>query len=286
MNQQQDLKEGQVEGPASSSSTQDVSDSSANHPDLSTNENKKKGGKGRIAIVAAICVVVIAGLAGTAGNSSSDAQPESPQQQKAEESVAKDDSPAQESPTQDSAPAEPDPVEAYKGGLNKAIEDYAVNDLTLFTDPSAAEYEKALTNAAAIADNAEATQADVDSAESALREAYNGLEIKFDESNYQAMNYKNVARDPDAYEGMKLKCTGRVLQVSEGDSETDVRLATDGDYDDVVLVGFDPAILDVRVLEDDELTVYGICIGLYTYTAVLGNEISVPAIYADKVVIE
>ncbi|MFR5092064.1 MAG: hypothetical protein ACLTDR_08740 [Adlercreutzia equolifaciens] len=71
----------------------------------------------------------------------------------------------------------------------------------------------------------------------------------------------------------------------EGDGETDVRLATDGEYDDVVFVGFDPNILDVRVLEDDSITVYGTCLGLYSYTATLGQEISLPAIYADKVII-
>ena len=94
-----------------------------------------------------------------------------------------------------------------------------------------------------------------------------------------------MARDPDSYVGKKLMCTGNVLQVLEGDGETDVRLATDGEYDDVVFVGFDPNILDVRVLEDDSITVYGTCLGLYSYTATLGQEISLPAIYADKVII-
>ena len=64
-----------------------------------------------------------------------------------------------------------------------------------------------------------------------------------------------------------------------------MRVATSGNYDDVVLVGYQADILDFRVLEDDWVTVYGTCKGVYSYTAVLGNTITIPSMWAEKVIL-
>lgn len=86
--------------------------------------------------------------------------------------------------------------------------------------------------------------------------------------------------------GQQLTFTGKVLQVVEGTDETDLRIATDGGWDDVIFVGYDPDLLGgTRVLEDDSVTVYGTCLGQYTYESTLGAAISLPALYADQVVI-
>lgn len=105
------------------------------------------------------------------------------------------------------------------------------------------------------------------------------------ESDYQWVPYATVARNPDGYKGQNLAFNGEVLQVQESSDETDIRLAVNGDYNDVVMVGFNPSIVQGRVLENDYITVYGQCAGLYSYEAVLGNQVSVPALWADKVVI-
>lgn len=269
------------------------SDFPVGHSELPESSQSGWNGRGRIVVVVAICVAVIAvaisvvvAIGASSGGGDASSQP---QQQTADVNDSAKESDAfagQAAPEQSVETTEPERTEAYKGGLEQAIDDCTVGDLAGFTDVSALSYQKALDNAIAIMGDQNASQLEVDSAEDALQAAFGALEIKFDEDNYQDINYKNVARDPDAYVGVKMKCTGKALQVSESDTETDVRLATDGDYDDVVMVGFEPSILDVRVLEDDELTVYGTCVGLITYSAVLGNEVSIPAIYADKVEIE
>ena len=192
--------------------------------------------------------------------------------------------PGEEGTIEETQP-DPEVVKADKGTLAEYLSTYSVSDPSAFTDETTAKYQNALTQAEAVAANEADAQEEVDAAAEALKTSYDGLQIKFNEANYEELSYKSVARDPDSYVGKKLMCTGNVLQVLEGDGETDVRLATDGEYDDVVFVGFDPNILDVRVLEDDSITVYGTCLGLYSYTATLGQEISLSAIYADKVII-
>ena len=235
----------------------------------------KKKGKGKIVAVV-IAILFVLGAIGSCSDKGEDAttsKPDAVSQQETSGEV-----PGEEGTIEETQP-DPEVVKADKGTLTEYLSTYSVSDPSAFTDETAAKYQNALTQAEA------ATQEEVDAAAEALKTSYDGLQIKFNEANYEELSYKSVARDPDSYVGKKLMCTGNVLQVLEGDGETDVRLATDGEYDDVVFVGFDPNILDVRVLEDDSITVYGTCLGLYSYTATLGQEISLPAIYADKVII-
>lgn len=91
---------------------------------------------------------------------------------------------------------------------------------------------------------------------------------------------------PTPIKGEKLRFSGKVLQVMEGTSENNLRVATDGKYDDVVFVGYDPKIMESKILEDDFVTIYGECIGLYSYTSTMGAKISLPGIYANTITID
>lgn len=103
-----------------------------------------------------------------------------------------------------------------------------------------------------------------------------------DPSSYKTgITYDQVARMPDDYEGKKMQFTGRVIQVIEGKSETQIRLAVDGNSDNIVLVGFDPDILNgSRVLEDDLVTVSGTSVGTVSYKSTMGGKITIPAMVA------
>ncbi len=94
--------------------------------------------------------------------------------------------------------------------------------------------------------------------------------------------YTQIARDPDSYSGVKMKFRGEVLQ--EGDAGSGVRyirLAVNSDYDAVLFVTYDKAIVDYKILEDDIITVYGECMGDYTYETVMGAEVTIPWINAN-----
>ncbi len=95
-------------------------------------------------------------------------------------------------------------------------------------------------------------------------------------------SYDEIARDPDDYKGKKAKFSGTVLQVVESDDsrQVDIRLAIDGDYDQVVYVVYYKPEGSSRILEDDTITVYGELAGLYSYTSTMNKPITLPIIYA------
>lgn len=98
------------------------------------------------------------------------------------------------------------------------------------------------------------------------------------------ITYEQIARTPDEFESKKLQFTGKVLQVMEDDDDTQVRLAVDGDYKNVILVDITKDLLNnSRVLEDDLLTVSGISKGTTSYKSTGSGKITIPAMSAKIV---
>ena len=97
------------------------------------------------------------------------------------------------------------------------------------------------------------------------------------------ITYNQLARTPDDYEGQKVKFKGKVLQVIEGDDEIQIRLATKDGYDNVLYCAYDPSIVSSRVLEDDKITIYGVSLGLISYQSTMGGQITIPAVWVDKI---
>lgn len=116
-------------------------------------------------------------------------------------------------------------------------------------------------------------------AEQAAAQAAEKEKIGYD----TGITYDQLSRTPDDYIGEKVKFYGHVIQVMEGTDETQLRLATNGNYDDVLLVAYSSDIVSSRVLEDDYITVYGISMGLYTYTSTMGGEITIPLVFVEKI---
>ena len=97
------------------------------------------------------------------------------------------------------------------------------------------------------------------------------------------ITYDQLARTPDDYKGEKVKFKGKVIQVIEGGSEVNLRVAVNSDYNKIILVAYSPSLVSSRVLEDDKITVYGTSQGLYTYKSTMGGMITIPLIFADKI---
>ncbi len=109
-----------------------------------------------------------------------------------------------------------------------------------------------------------------------------------DTSSYQNVSYDSIARKPDDYDGEKVTFTGKVLQViddnDDGEDYTELRIAVDGDYKNVIFAALPNYELNgSRVLEDDLVTVYGESRGIITYTSSLNSDISVPGMAVDKI---
>lgn len=97
-----------------------------------------------------------------------------------------------------------------------------------------------------------------------------------------AIPYESLARDTETYVGRYVRYEGKVIQVLEHsrDRYTLRVYVTKGsyewDWDDAIYVTYTGS----RLLEDDIITLYGKVKGRKTYTAVLGNQITIPEIEA------
>lgn len=101
------------------------------------------------------------------------------------------------------------------------------------------------------------------------------LSIEEQKSKFESIDYKKIAREPDKYVDAKIKFTGEVAQVME-DTFTVLRVAESGDYDKIWYVEYLRPDGAPRILEDDTITVYGICTGLISYESTMGGKISIP----------
>ena len=95
-------------------------------------------------------------------------------------------------------------------------------------------------------------------------------------------SYEQLARNPEQYMYNKYKMTGKVLQAGDAGDETGyIRLALNSNYDTVVFVTYSKDIINYRILDDDNLTVYGTSYATYSYETVMGATITLPWINAE-----
>lgn len=97
------------------------------------------------------------------------------------------------------------------------------------------------------------------------------------------ITYNQLARTPDDYKGKKVKFSGKVIQVIEGDGRVNIRLAVNDDYDTILFCEYESGIVSSRVLDDDHITIYGTSYGLYSYQSTMGGTITIPAVVIDKI---
>ena len=108
--------------------------------------------------------------------------------------------------------------------------------------------------------------------------------VTFDPTDYQnGITYDNLARNPDEHAYAAVAFNGEIVQVIEGKDEIQCRFAVDGDYDKMIFIGYNPDIVDSRVLEGDNLTIYGTSIGIMTYESTLGGQISIPGVLVKEI---
>lgn len=120
--------------------------------------------------------------------------------------------------------------------------------------------------------------------EEAERQAEEAARLAEEAKGYETgITFTDISRSPDDYVGEKVKFTGSVLQILEGSYSNEGRMSTKGSYDDIVYIMYDPDILDVRILEDDEITVYGTFSRMVTYETIMGGSVTLPLINVDRI---
>lgn len=100
---------------------------------------------------------------------------------------------------------------------------------------------------------------------------------------YTKLDYKAVARDPEAHKGDLITFQGKVLQVMESGSRITFRISSKGNYDNVVYCNYTAPDGYKRILEDDKVVVYGTCTGIYTYETIMGGSVTIPSCTIDRI---
>lgn len=166
-------------------------------------------------------------------------------------------------------------IQPYKD-LSEAqlAEQTAAANLKAKQDQEALAAKEAAEKAAAEKAAAEKAAAEKAAAEAAAAEAAKGYET--------GITFDQLARTPDDYTGKKVKFKGKVIQVVEGTTSTQIRLAVNGDYDKIIYATVPKAkTTNMRILEDDTITIFGVSAGLMTYQSTLGASITIPAVTVD-----
>ena len=117
-------------------------------------------------------------------------------------------------------------------------------------------------------------------------------EPQISEDEYKAacetISYNDLSRNPNNYINQNVMFTGKVVQVQENGTYVMLRIdVTKGQYG----IWTDTCYVDYkrkdtnesRILENDIVTFYGTVKGIKSYTAVLGNQISIPHIVAESI---
>lgn len=118
------------------------------------------------------------------------------------------------------------------------------------------------------------------------------LTAKEFKADCKTIPYKDIARQPEKYYDEKLVYTGRIFQVSQKQDDgmyyalVNVTKDEYDYYDDAIYIGFELKDGEPKFLEDDIITFYGVGRGDMSYESVLGNEITVPAVWALYIELE
>ena len=112
---------------------------------------------------------------------------------------------------------------------------------------------------------------------------------KEDKKNYinscKTYSYTKIKRKPDSYDGKKIKVSGKVIQVQEGFFDSVIIRVEDSNGNDW-WVEHTYSDKEDKILEDDNVTIYGECNGTEQYTTVLGSSRSIPSVEAKYIIIK
>lgn len=107
-------------------------------------------------------------------------------------------------------------------------------------------------------------------------------------TDFKPMNYNGISRNPESYKGCKITFKGYVEQVIEKGNQITFLVMR---YDDktywskheYVYCTYEKPKDYSRFVEGDEVGIYGICTGITSYTAVLGNKVTVPSCRIERI---
>lgn len=118
--------------------------------------------------------------------------------------------------------------------------------------------------------------------EEAKRQAEEEAKRQAESQKYETgLTWEQIAREGRVGELGKFE--GKIVQVMSGSGFTQYRVAINGDYDTIMLIEVLDGISSEVLLEDDYVYFKGMSMGQYTYTTVLGSEMTIPSFIVDEI---
>ena len=118
--------------------------------------------------------------------------------------------------------------------------------------------------------------------EEAKKEAEEEAKRQAESQKYETgLTWEQIAREGRVGELGKFE--GKIVQVMSGSGFTQYRVAINGDYDTIMLIEVLDGISSEVLLEDDYVYFKGMSMGQYTYTTVLGSEMTIPSFIVDEI---
>lgn len=118
--------------------------------------------------------------------------------------------------------------------------------------------------------------------EEAKKEAEEEAKRQAESQKYETgLTWEQIAREGRVGELGKFE--GKIVQVMSGSGFTQYRVAINGNYDTIMLIEVLDGISSEVLLEDDYVYFKGMSMGQYTYTTVLGSEMTIPSFTVDEI---
>ncbi|MEG0249471.1 MAG: zinc ribbon domain-containing protein [Peptostreptococcus sp.] len=98
------------------------------------------------------------------------------------------------------------------------------------------------------------------------------------------ITYNQLARTPDDLKYKKVKFSGKIVQVMEGEDDMSYRLAVGGNSNNVLYLNVPSELVsNNRILEDDYITIFGMSAGTITYESSFSGNITIPSVMVEKI---
>lgn len=99
--------------------------------------------------------------------------------------------------------------------------------------------------------------------------------------NCSPLDYKSILRSPENFSGCTFTFSGTVFQIIEQDNDSLEFLLFTGSDDEYIHIRYCYKDNDFRILENDEMTLYGTFYKLYDYVSMLSANYSIPDIVVE-----
>ena len=97
------------------------------------------------------------------------------------------------------------------------------------------------------------------------------------------LTYEDLMESPSSFQGNKVKFKGIVSEVITKENATIIKMAVQGDYNNMIVASFNSDTISSKVNPKDLIKISGTFTGMMKYKDISGREIDMPGIWVDSI---